>query len=89
MNYLWRTRRVVLSKTVESAGWKYDADYNVVLLEKGKGTSYMYRLPDSSTEVIPISALEKLVYLCASDSHQAVLALHLHSQGTTYLRFIR
>ena len=85
VNRLWRTRRVVLDKTVRSTGWCYDDDYNVIFLEKdSKGTAYMYRLPDEEMEAIPIAALEKLVHLCATDAHQAILVLHGYSQGESH-----
>ena len=91
MNSLWLSRSPVLGQTIKSKGYKYDADFNLVMLDKNAdGVTYVYRLSEADIGTIPETELEKLAYQLSSTPHQSILSLHQNLQGkktTCFLRF--
>ena len=82
MNSLWLSRSPSFGQTIKSKGYKYDPDFNLVMMDKSAdGETFVYRLSEADIGTIPESDLEKLAYQLSSTPHQSLISLHQNLQG--------
>ena len=82
---LWQNRNPLRGKHIKSLHHQYDADFNLILRERGpNGVTQVYAVDSNFMKTVPCAQMEQLVHHISDDHHQALMMYHVIFQGNLF-----
>ena len=79
---MWQNRQPIDRRHIRSTHHQYDADFNLLVRERGpNGITQVYKTDSAFMKTIPCAQMERLVHHVSVDHHQALMVYHAILQG--------